>query len=46
MIVKVLYIDDDEKELKKYELKFRDDTRTKGRFKLIIKNTPKNKGEY
>lgn len=46
MVVKILYIDDDERELKKYELKFRDDTRTKDRFKLITTNTPKNKGDY
>jgi len=46
MVVKILYIDDDERELKKYELKFRDDTRTKDRFKLITKNTPKNKSDY
>lgn len=46
MVVEILYIDDDERELKKYELKFRDDTRTKDRFKLITKNTPKNKSDY
>lgn len=46
MVVKILYIDDDERELKKYELKFRDDTRMKDRFKLITKNTPKNKGDF
>ena len=46
MVVKILYIDDDERELKKYELKFRDDTRMRDRFKLITKNTPKNRGDY
>jgi len=46
MVVKILYIDDDETELKRYELKFRYDTRMKDRFKLIIKNTPKKRGDF
>jgi len=46
MVVKILYIDDDQTELKNYGIKFRDDPRTKDRFKLITKNTPKNKGDY
>ncbi len=46
MVVKILYIDDDKRELKNYEIKFRDDPRTKDRFKLITKNAPKNKGDY
>jgi len=46
MVVKILYIDDDERELSKYELKFRDDKRTKDRFKLIKRNTPKNRSDF
>jgi hypothetical protein len=46
MVIRVLYIDDDEKELKKYDLRFTQDHRTRKKFRLITRNSPKIAEDY
>ncbi len=42
MKIRTIYIDDDDKELIKYKKKFKEDSRTRERFELIIIDTHKN----
>jgi len=46
MKFKILYIDDDERELKKYKNKFETDSRLKNKFSLITSNPPKCLEDY
>lgn len=46
MSIKTIYIDDDPRELIKYETKFKADDRFKNRFKIVPKGTPKSPEEY
>lgn len=41
MKIRTIYIDDDDKELKKYDKKFKEDNRSRGRLELIIIDTHK-----
>lgn len=46
MSIKIIYIDDDNRELEKYELKFKSDDRSISRFKLIARKPPKSPKDY
>lgn len=46
MSIRTLFIDDDDRELKKYKLRFEADDRSKNRFKVITWNTPKSIKDY
>lgn len=46
MKIRTLFIDDDDKDLKKYKHRFEADDRSKNKFKLIPRNTPKSADDY
>ncbi len=45
-MIKTLYIDDSQQELQKYKNKFENDERTKDKFKIITRNSPKAARDY
>lgn len=45
-MIKVLYIDDSQQELERYKNKFESDDRTKDRFRIITRNSPKTDRDY
>jgi len=45
MKIKTIYIDDDDRELKKYERKFEEDKRAKNRFEIVTINSQKKIGD-
>ncbi len=46
MSIKTLYIDDVDRELRKYEMKFKSDDRSKDKFKIVAKRPPKSPENY
>ncbi len=46
MSIKTLYIDDDDRELRKYEMKFKIEDRSKDKFKIIARRPPKSPEDY
>ena len=45
-MIKTLYIDDSQQELQKYKNKFEEDDRTRDRFRIITRNSPKSARDY
>jgi len=45
-MIKALYIDDSQQELERYKNKFESDDRTKDRFRIITRNSPKSAPDY
>ncbi len=45
-MIKTLYIDDSQQELQRYNKKFESDDRTKDRFRIIMRNSPKSAQDY
>jgi len=46
MKIRILYIDDDERELRKYKTKFEENDISRNRFKIVTQNTPKSSDDY
>jgi hypothetical protein len=45
-MIKTLYIDDSQQDLERYNKKFETDDRTKDRFRIIMRNSPKSAQDY
>lgn len=45
-MIKTLYIDDSQEELERYKNKFESDYRTKDRFRIVTRNSPKSGPDY